>query len=450
MQIRLKNLSLRYRAAFALALTIFVFFSLASFGLQKAYNDSLENAAESELRVYMLSLLGSIDIDTEGKLQLFDLAIAGFNQPNSGVYAEIWKDDTLQWRSNSLIGQALPKVESSLGEYRLFSGITGKQKNDKNILSLLVDWNEDGKNQQFTVIVANDVESYLERKSSYKKNVLFWLVGLGAILVILQILIFKWLLQPINRVMDELEKIRNGKQAEFVGNYPREVSVLTYSLNVFLEAERRQIQRIKDSLGNLAHSLKTPLAAMRSELSESVLNRAFFEQQVDRISTVVDYQLNRTSTSVRPSYRQAQQCFENIDRLIGVMRRLYQDRIKIDAELQANVMFYGDVDDLTEIVGNILENACKWANSKVIIKLRNKINNKLEIIVIDDGPGVPENKAAEILTRGKRLDVTEEGQGIGLAMVNDLVDSYAGELSFEQATIHHTGFSSGLAVVILI
>jgi two-component system sensor histidine kinase PhoQ len=269
--------------------------------------------------------------------------------------------------------------------------------------------------------------------------------------VVLQILLFRWLFQPIAKVMDELKNIQKGKQADFEGIYPQEVSVLTRSLNDFLKAEQRQIQRIKDSLGNLAHSLKTPLAAMRGELSDEKFNKVLFEQQVERIATVVDYQLNRTSTSMRPSYRQAQKCYDSVNRLVLVMRRLHEDKgILIHAEMDEDIVFFGDLDDLTEIIGNILENACKWAKSQVTIRLENQAMNKLYITILDDGPGVPDDKVEEILTRGRRLDMNSEGQGIGLAMVNDLVDSYSGSLSFESVKDHHSDFESGLTVIILI
>lgn len=457
-----KKLSLRYRVFFASILTLFVFFSLAGFGLQRAYNDSLDNAVEGELRAYMLSLLGEIDIDLAGQLQLYDLSVAAFNQPNSGIYAEIWNQQKLLWRSESLIAQPLPRVGSMLGEYQLFSGITSEsiavQNKKINLLSLLVDWDEGDIKQQFSIVVANDAQPYIDRQKAYKSSLLLWLIGLGAGLIILQILLFKWLFNPINQVTHELRNIKKGQQADFLGTYPQEVSMLTRSLNQFLMAERHQIQRIKDSLANLAHSLKTPLAAMRMELSEldkepsdKKFNKLLFEQQVDRIATVVDYQLNRTSASMRPNYRQAQQCYECINRLIVVMRRLQQSKnVIIDSQVSENIVFFGDVDDLMEVIGNVLENACKWAETRVTIKCVNHTNNKLNIVIVDDGPGVPADQMGDILIRGKRLDTNTEGQGIGLAMVSDLIDSYAGSLRFAEAIEYEKGFSSGLAVVIII
>ncbi len=455
-----KNLSLRNRAALAAALTLFFFFSLAGFGLLRAYEDSLNNAAEGELRAYMLSLLGAIDVDEKGILSLEDLPVSAFNQPNSGVYAEVWQEQRLLWRSNSLIGQSLPKVETKLGEYQFYSSITGNIpliKGDSgldksnNILSLKIDWNDDVLSEQFDLIVANDAEPFLRRQEGYKENLLLWLLGLGLGLVFLQVLLFRWLFGPINKVVDELESIQAGEQRQFSGQYPNEVDRLTQSLNVFLANEHQHIKRVKESLANLAHSLKTPLAVIRAELSNKKTDHTALQEQVDRIATVINYQLNRTSTSVRPSYRQAYSCYDQVERLIAVMQRLHEPKgILIEANISANLMFKGDVDDLSEVLGNILENACKWAKSRVRISISNDSARKLHINIMDDGPGIPKEKIDAVLQRGRRLDVQAEGQGIGLSMVNDIVESYSGELSLQESHAMDTDFSSGLAVIITI
>ncbi len=453
-----KNLSLRNRAALAAALTLFFFFSLAGFGLLRAYEDSLNNAAEGELRAYMLSLLGAIDVDEKGVLSLEDLPVSAFNQPNSGVYAEVWQKQRLLWRSNSLIGQSLPKVETRLGKYQFYSSITGdiplverssELSSSNNILSLKIDWNDGVLSEQFDLIVANDAEPFLRRQEGYKENLLLWLLGLGLGLVFLQILLFRWLFRPINKVVDELESIQAGEQQQFSDQYPNEVDRLTQSLNVFLANENQHIKRVKESLANLAHSLKTPLAVIRAELSNKKIDQTALQEQVDRIATVINYQLNRTSTSVRPSYRQAYSCYEQVQRLIAVMQRLHEpEGILIEANIASDLVFKGDVDDLSEVLGNVLENACKWAKSRASVVISNDGDRKLHIKVLDDGPGIPQDQINEVLQRGRRLDVQAEGQGIGLSMVNDIVESYSGEISLKESNDINVEFPSGLAVII--
>ena len=451
-----RNLSLRQRAAFAAAITLLFFFSLSALGLLRAYDDTLNNAAEGELRAYMLSLLGAIDVDDEGKFSLEDLSVSAFSQPNSGVYAEVWQEKQLLWRSDSLVSQVLPRVDTSLGQYRFISNITGSSEFSgnsasedlaNNILSLKIAWDDGSISEQFLLIVANDAAPFQGRQQEYRKRLFLWLLGLGSVLVFLQVLLFKWLLQPLRRVVGELSQIKAGQQQEFSEQHPAEVKVLTQSLNRFFETEGRHIKQVKQSLANLAHSLKTPLAVLQAEISNQKNDRNALQEQLDRISTIVNYQLNRTSSSVKPSYRPTVECYELVDKLIRVLQRLHESKgIIFNSNVAEGLVFKGDNDDLAEVLGNVLENACKWANSTISVTAFNDENQMLIIQVLDDGPGIPEGKRATVLQRGKRLDEKTEGQGIGLAMVSDIVDSYQGEITLKPATLIDSSYKSGLAV----
>jgi len=448
---KLFRVSLRFRAVVASALTLLVFFSIAAFGLQSVYKDSLNNAAEGELKAYMLSLLGELDFNEEGEIELFDLSVVAFNQPNSGVFAEVWSNNKLLWRSNSLIGKALPETEIGLlGEYRLSSALVNNQ--EFNMLSLLVGWQEDEVSQKFNVIVAHDAQPYISRQSQFKKRLQLWSLGLGLSLLALQLLLFHWLFKPISLVRKEMGAIQDGAKQEFSDIYPDEVSELTKSLNNFLLNERGNIKSVRESLANLAHSLKTPLAVIRSEFSNEAADKAVISENIDRISQVIDYQLNKTSSVVKPSYRKAQLCLSTIEKMVSVLRRLHQGsgiNIEMDIKKPKDLIFKGDLDDLSEILGNVLENACKWAESNVLVKAQN-IDNKLHVLIIDDGPGIEESDVEGVLGRGKRLDSKKEGQGIGLSVVKDIVDSYSGTLKLENSSIYNDKLTKGLAVSITV
>jgi len=451
----LSNVSLRFRVAIASAITLFVFLVLAWFGLNTAYTDSLNNSAEGELKAYMLSLLGEIDVDESGTLQVFDLSISAFNQPNSGIYAEIWNKDVLKWRSDSLVGNPLVRTSvDSPGEYRLNSALSKKDSNEQsyNLLSLLVDWEEETTTQQFKMVVANDAAPYIARQASFNKRLKFWLAAIGFTLLLMQLALFHWMFKPISKVSGELSLIQKGIKQEFSGQYPKEVITLTDSLNVFLDNERRHIKKVRESLANLAHSLKTPLAAIRSEFTGEKVDQDVIYKNIDRMSQVIDYQLNKTSSSVRPSYSKSHSCFNRIEQIVNVLQKLHNDKgikLYLNVENEADLSFKGDLDDLSEIVGNIAENACKWANSKVSIKARNK-GEKLSLLILDDGPGIPAEKFTSVLERGQRIDTQKEGQGIGLSMVADLVESYSGSMQFGEAEAYVADYESGLAVTIIV
>jgi len=426
--IRQQHISLRFRAACASILTLIVFFS-------------------------------------------DDLSIVAFNQANSGIYAEIWQQDTQAWtniwRSKSLLGQALPQVASAsaalvLGEYQLFSGLTVKQQ-QKNALSLLIEWQEGELNKQFIIVVANDAAPYIQRQSEFKQRLLFWMSIFGLILLLLQLALFKWLFQPLKQVNQELSNIQTGEQTEFSDSYPAEVKTLTASLNLFLASERSHIQKVRQSLANLAHSLKTPLAVIQTELSNSEIDKEIVTENVDRINRAIDYQLNKASSVVKPSFRRSQDCLASFQRIIKALQQLYANQgIKIDSDFSdaKNLRFYGDLDDLSEIVGNLSENACKWANSKVLIKAWNEsvgdhkkhenAQQKLMIQIIDDGPGIASEDIEKVSKRGQRLDQSIEGQGIGLAVVHELVESYQGTIEFLPSKQVSANFDSGLAVEVKI
>jgi len=444
-------MSLKLRVALASALTLLAFFSIASFGLQAVYKDSLNNAAEGELKAYMLSLLGELDIGESGQIELYDLSVAGFNQPNSGVFAEVWGENKLLWRSDSLIGKPLPKVTvGAVGEYRLNSALSEEQP--YNLLSLLVDWQDIDSSLQFNMVVAHDAQPYIDRQLAFKKRLQFWLLTLGIFLLVLQLTLFQWLFRPIKQVRNELKSIQNGVQDKFSNVYPEEVSALTESLNSFLSNERKHIQNVRESLSNLAHSLKTPLAAIRSEISNKSTDETVVHAYIDRMSEVIDYQLSKTSSSVKPSYRQAKLCFPTIEKLVKVLQRLHHDKgieINLSVENPKGLSFKGELDDLSEVLGNILENACKWANSRIRLEVKN-VDTKLQILILDDGPGIAVEDVSDVLQRGTRLDTKTEGQGIGLSIVNDLVESYSGALKLESSSHYDESFSSGLAVLVVI
>ena len=459
-----QKLSLRYRAALAAAITLLVFFSLSAFGLLRAYDDTLNNAAEGELRAYMLSLLGGIDMNDQGRFSMEDFSVSAFSQPNSGVYAEIWQDQKLLWRSKSLVSQVLPRVDSELGEHRFFPNIAGSSALTENgvaedfvhnVLSWKIEWNDGLVAEQFQLIVANDALPFLRRQQEYRKRLLLWLLGLGSILVFLQVLLFKWLLRPLKNVVQELQLIKSGQQQGFSGKYPAEVDIFTQSLNRFFDTEGRHIKQVKQSLANLAHSLKTPLAVIQAEIpTNSAKKEEVMQGQVDRINTIINYQLNRTSNSVRPSYRPVVDCLDTVKGLLKVMQRLHEPKgIKFESRIADDLVFKGDNDDLAEVLGNILENACKWANSLILVEAHNDSSQKLVLIIVDDGPGIPDTKLEAVLQRGKRLDIKTEGQGIGLAMVNDIVDSYQGHIELKAAATVYpkaSKFQTGLAVCIQI
>jgi len=204
-----------------------------------------------------------------------------------------------------------------------------------------------------------------------------------------------------------------------------------------LADERRQRERYRNTLADLAHSLKTPLSILKNEAARPELDEstgAALNEQVDRMNDIVGYQLERAVASSSALYRASVPVAPVVDKLVTALARVYQDKgVVIDADIQAE-NFAGDERDLYELLGNLLDNACKYGGGRVGLALRDRAE-RLLIQVDDDGPGIAETNHEQVLRRGARLDTRESGQGIGLAVVAEIVDRYDGKIAIRQAAL---------------
>jgi two-component system sensor histidine kinase PhoQ len=209
------------------------------------------------------------------------------------------------------------------------------------------------------------------------------------------------------------------------------------NLNALLAAERGRIVRYRNTLGNLAHNLKTPLAVMRASLhgATSVEElRAPFEREIDRMSGIVEHQLRRAAPGGGATVGQAAIDVRPVvaDLRAALLRAHSHKDFSIENAVPEAVRFVGDRDDLGELLGNVMDNACKWCQSRVrvsaTVEPQSPTRTRLRIVVEDDGPGIPDSELGRVLERGQRADEATPGHGLGLAMVRDAVGQYGGEL----------------------
>ena len=453
---------MRYRAMLIIAIVMIVFFATAGWALYKAFEESVEQSAQSTMEAYIVSLLSTMDFvdnnavddiynsdpenndeqsitNDEDHITFDPLPLPQLAQPNSGIYAEIWENDSLLWRSDSLIGKALPRLSSAMSEYQFYPN----QQTAIGVVSLLtlgVDWEDDDIVKKFNVIMSVDALPYQQSLRGYAKTLFTWLFLMSVLLLLLQIMFFSFLFRPLSRVVGQLNEIESGERLNFDDKYPNEVLVLTSSLNAYIEHEKTQITKQKASLANLAHALKTPLAVIRAALAEKPIDVTSAEQQLDAISGSIEYQLNKATALSRQRYLKPIKCLPNVNSMVSALRKLYVEKgVEILIEIDNEAVFFGDEGDFLEVIGNLLENACKWCDKRVFLKIENvnSINEshkkRLRCVVLDDGPGIPESKRKLIVQRGKRLDEKVKGHGIGLSIVNDIVESYGGDLQFKDA-----------------
>ena len=216
-------------------------------------------------------------------------------------------------------------------------------------------------------------------------------------------------------------------------------------MNLLIDSERARSERYRQTLGNLAHSLKTPLAAMRALVTQGrhgELARKFNEQ-IDRMDEIVRYQLRKpAASSTGGLLLSAIPVARELDRIVDGLRKVYHDKQpEIVADVTDGLHFRGDKGDFLEVVGNLLDNACKWCERRVRVRVWPSSSARMLVSVADDGPGIPHSAAEALLQRGSRLDESTPGQGIGLAVVKDIVTSYGGELTIGESDLGGAEFT---------
>lgn len=462
MHVKSKPYSMRYRAMVIIVIVMVFFFATAGWALYKAFEKSVEQSAKNTLEAYAVSLLSTMDFNNQDEVIFESLPLPQLAQPNSGVYAEIWNNNLLLWQSDSLIGKSLPRLPAKMSKYQFYPNqLTAMGLN--NMLTLGVDWQEESEDKQFEVLVSIDTLPYQQRLRGYAKTLLTWLLLIGALLLLLQLVFFSFLFRPLSRVVGQLNEVESGDRRIFDDEYPEEVLVLTKSLNAYIEHEKNQIKKQKMGFANLAHSLKTPLAVIRGALSGTPVDISTAEQQLDVMSQSIEYQLNKASSLSRQRYLKPIQCLPSAESIVSALKKLSGEKgVQVLMDVEPDAVFFGDEGDFLEVVGNLLENACKWCDQYVFLFIRN-INvlndtnrKRIQITVLDDGLGIKESERELIVQRGKRLDEKVKGHGIGLSIVNDIVESYAGTLEFmdakNQYVINDKEFvlASGLKVLVVI
>ncbi|MNQ92107.1 Virulence sensor histidine kinase PhoQ [compost metagenome] len=244
----------------------------------------------------------------------------------------------------------------------------------------------------------------------------------------------------------ELDQVEAGTRQCLSEEHPRELLRLTGSLNRLLCGEREQRGRYRDSLGDLAHSLKTPLAVLQG-VSETIAQRPqdkeqarILQTQIERMSQQIDYQLQRASLRKSGLVRHQVTLQPVVESLCNTLAKVYRDKqVKVDFDIPLHGQVPMEQGALLEMLGNLLENAFRLCLGEVHIRLR-QLPEGAELCIEDDGPGVPESERARILKRGERLDRQNPGQGIGLAVVKDIIESYDAQLTLGDSPLGGAAF----------
>ncbi len=440
---RWRALSLQARQLLAASIGLVFFLGLTGYALDRAFAETSLSNLRERLQNYTYAYLDGIEWTRSGDLIAPERQPdPRFDRPGSGLYAGITAEN-LRWESASALERELPFNDLlAQGEIRfegpLDSAVGGVYRYGMGVVWEL----QPGREVHFTIYVAEHA-AVLARQIGVFRQALWAYLGIGAVLLLgVQIGVLRWSLKPLRKVVHDLERVERGEIERLPGRYPRELSVLTDNINDFIESEREHRDRYRHTLADLAHSLKTPLAVLRSRLEsgdDPDTLRDEVRAQVTRMTDLVSYQLSRAATTGRQVFATPLELEPRAEAIVTSLEKVYAARnIVCGFEIEPSARFYGEEGDLMELLGNLLENAFKWANHQVLLSARTMTvapqrRAGLLITVEDDGPGIPPDKVALLLQRGVRGDERVQGHGIGLSIVQDIVRAYHGELAVERS-----------------
>ena len=408
-----------------------LFLTITGFVLDRSFQASVVAGAEEQLQLVVFSLLGSAQ-EQEGEFD-FDQGLPEprLEQPESGLYAQISNDlgEVLWWSPSTLTTEVVfPVVNTQPGVY-IFTDL--EQPVPRFVLSRTVIW-EDVDNEQVVFSVATDQMPFLTSIAQFRRSLWFGLGAATTFFIITQLLALRWGLLPLRAMAQEVQELQDGERESLSEAYPQELTGLAVNLDQFVEHEKRSRSRYRNAMEDLAHSLKTPLAVAKNALLEHQVPRMLLDEQIERMETTVTHQLSRASLAGPVVMGKSVALDEVVQRLLRALQTAYTERgICVTTDLETGATAMGDERDFMEMLGNLLENAFKYTQSQVQVSVAR--GNSVLITIEDDGGGIPESLRAEVLSRGARLDEIVSGQGIGLAVVSDLVQLYKGNLAIDDS-----------------
>ena len=424
--------SLTLRLLLSASVVLAAFFGIAGFVLESAFVQGAEQATRERLQAQIYALLSAADLNTSGRLSLPDrLPEPRFSTPGSGLYGAVFdRRGKPVWRSRSAIGndlKAIAGLSPGHSDFRV-------DKAGWFVLYYPLVWEDRiGQDRLYLFVVAEDTDAVEKEISGFSDTLWHWLGGIGLALVIVQVGVLGWSLRPLRSLAREIEEIETGVRQRLADDYPRELQGVAANVNALLDAGHAHLDRYRNTLSNLAHSLKTPLAILRGCCNEPGIPtaaKAILGEQVSRMDDLIEYQLQRAAAKGINRLAPSLAVVPVIAKLIDALKKVYASKSPmICLRAGKNFQFACEEGDLLEIAGNLIDNACKWSRSEVRVTLGYRSNPAgLELAVEDDGPGIPEDKLATVLRRGVRADEATHGHGIGLSVVSDLIRFSDGRL----------------------
>jgi two-component system sensor histidine kinase PhoQ len=422
--------SLHARLLLGAVVVLVGFLGTTGFALERAFHRTGSEFTREALRAQMYALLAAAELSPDGGLEIPGaLPEPRYSLAESGLYARITDERGAPlWRSRSLLDTPLqvplpasPGVET-FGELRRVSG------EELLTLSYLVQWQQPGRPMaRYAFQVAESRGAYELRRARFRASLWGWLLAAAVVLLMSQLAILAWTLRPLRQLGEQIKDIEQGRADALDTRLPMELKTLATRINELIEVGRRRLERYRNTTADLAHRLKTPLSVLRatSETQQALPDtlRRTITDTVAQLDESIAYHLRRASAAGRSPLLPRTDVMALARRLCDTMHKVHAGRtLDIGLRGPASLLARVDAGDLMEILGNLLDNACKWGRCAVRLVLLEEAGG-LVIEVHDDGPGIPQSARFKVLARGARSDQRTPGHGIGLAVVCDIVES---------------------------
>ncbi len=433
--------SLRARLVLSVTLVLFLSILLTTLALERAFRDAARSAREERLLAQLYLLMAAAEVEDDRLVLPAELAEPRLSYPGSGLSARIFDESgAAVWQSRSAVDAVQPEVvRLAPGESRATEG-RGEDGAGYLVVAFGVSWATGPIPVNYTFAVAEDLTALRREVAEFRASLWRWLGATSLLMLLALGLTLRWGLLPLRRVASEVAAVESGRQQRILGSYPAELGALTDNLNALLAQERARQERLDHALGDLAHSLKTPLAVMSGVVSESGVDAQggrVLREQIVRMGEIVEYQLRRARVGAAQSGRLSPRVpvGRTVERLAASLAKVYRDKpVELELRLDREPGFQGSEADLMELLGNLLDNAYKWCRGRVRVSAAQR-KGRLEIAVEDDGPGIGVEEAGHLMERGVRADEAAPGHGIGLAVARQIALAYGGTIEIGRSDL---------------
>jgi len=430
----LNKKSLTFRIILLSSFWILMALMLTALLLLFYYRDHISKHYDAHVFMHLEEMVAASHLTANGELQLsYYPSDPRFDILYSGWYWEIRHHGKVLGHSHSLGGESLDLEGLRVQEGTRIHEITGPKQEHLRIQTVEIPAGPAG--ERLMLVATAPMLRITDDVIDIAEHMLMSFIVLAAVLILAVVLQVRVALKPLRAVSSGIADIRDGRAEKIEGDFPGELKPLVDELNNLLEHSAVLLKRARNQVGDLAHSIKNPLTVINNEAGrmEQGQKELLLKQTRDIAASVEHYLRRARAFGTENVLGTRSQIKPAVEDLAFVMRRIYKDRnLEIDLSGLGNCSFRGDAQDLEEMLGNLLDNACKWANRRVIVHCRS-CENRVRIAVEDDGPGIPELTAEVVLKRGGKLDDSVAGHGRGLGIVRDISELYGGTLTLSRS-----------------